>query len=113
MRSSTPRELTTVAPSTKAPAQHARKRQFAPVRSVDGAQRLRQSRTVILDLKALARVGNARRFMAERLQKPGDPVAASRRTHQHWHDVPLAQFARQVIEHEVLRRLDIADQLLH
>ena len=40
-------------------------------------------------------------------------MALGRRTHQHRHDMALAQLAREVIEHEVSWRIDVADELLH
>ena len=94
-------------------AQHSGKRQLAAVGGVDRADHLRQSGAFVVDPEPLAGVGDAWRFMPERLEQPGDPVAAGRRAHQHRHDAALAQFARQIIEDEVLRRIDVADQLLH
>ena len=41
------------------------------------------------------------------------PWPCGRRAHQQRHDAALAQFAREIVEHLVARRLDVADQLLH
>ncbi len=40
-------------------------------------------------------------------------MAAGRRAQEHRHDPPIAQFTREIVEDEVLRRIDVADQLLH
>ena len=40
-------------------------------------------------------------------------MAADRRTQEHRHDLSVAQFAGQIVEDKVLRRIDVADQLLH
>ena len=94
-------------------AQHARQRQLAAVRGVDRAHHLRERRTLVLDAEPLARMGDARRLVPQRLEEPGDAMAAGRRAQEHRHDPPVAQFARQIVEDEVLRRVDVADQLLH
>ena len=113
MRSSTPRELTTVRPVGEGAAQHPRQRQLAPVRGVDRAHNLRQSWPFILNAEPLARMGDARRLVPQRLEESGDAVAADRRTQENRHDLSLAQFTGQIVEDEVLRRVDVADQLLH
>ena len=51
--------------------------------------------------------------MAQRFQQPQNPVGAGRGSHQHRADQPLAQFAREVVEHLVARRLDVFEQLFH
>ena len=56
---------------------------------------------------------DAGRLVAQRLEEPRHAVAGGRRSHQQRHDVTLAQFAREIVEHAVARRLDVADQLLH
>ena len=94
-------------------AQHARQRQFAAVRRVDGAEDLRERRPRVVDPEARAGVGDGRRLVAHRLQKPRHAMASGRRPHQHRHDMTFAQLARQIVEHEVLRRVDVADELLH
>ena len=100
-------------PVREGAAQHARQRQLAAVRGVDRAHHLRESWTLVLDAEPLARVGDARRFVPQRFQEPGDAMAGGGRTQEHRHDPPVPQFARQIVEDEVLRRVDVADQLLH
>ena len=56
---------------------------------------------------------NARRFMAQRLHQPQHAVGARRRAHQHRADQAFAQFAGEIVEHLVARRLDVFEQLLH
>ena len=51
--------------------------------------------------------------MPQRFQQPQHPVGARRGSHQHRADQTLAQFAREVVEHLVARRLDVLEQLLH
>ena len=51
--------------------------------------------------------------MPQRLQEARDAVALGRRPHQQRHDMAFAQFPREIVENQVARRLDIADQLLH
>ena len=55
-------------------AQHPRQRQLAPVRGVDRADHLRQSRALVLDAEPLARMSDARRLVPQRLEE-----SASRR----------------------------------
>ena len=83
------------------------------MRGVDGADDLRESRPLVLDLQPLARVGDSRRLVPDGLEKPGHAVSLGRRTHQNRHDVPFAQLARQIVEHQVLWRFDVANELLH
>ena len=97
----------------EAAAQHPRQRQLAAVRRVDGADDLRQRRPLVVDAEARAGVGDGRRLVPDGLQQPGHTVAFGRRAHQHRHDMALAQFTRQIVEHQVLRRVDVADELLH
>ena len=66
-----------------------------------------------LDAEALGGLGNARRFVAQRLHQPQHAVGARRRAHQHRADQALAQFAGEIVEHLVARRLDVFEQLLH
>ena len=63
--------------------------------------------------EAFGGLGDTGRLVAQRLQQPQHAVRARRRAHQHRTDQPLAQFARQIVEHLVARRLDVFEQLLH
>ena len=54
-----------------------------------------------------------RRLVTKRFQEAGDAVAGGRRSHQHRHDVTIAQFAREIVEYPIAGRLDVADELLH
>ena len=58
-------------------------------------------------------VRHAGRFMAQRLHQPQHAVLARGRAEQHRADLPLAQFAGEIVEHRVARRLNILQQLLH
>ena len=51
--------------------------------------------------------------MAQRFQQPQNPVGTDRGSHQHRTHQPLAQFAREVVEHLVAGRLDVFEQLFH
>ena len=51
--------------------------------------------------------------MPQRLHQPQHAVLARRRAEQHRADQAFAQFAGEIIEHRVTRRLDILQQLLH
>ena len=57
--------------------------------------------------------GDARRFVAQRLQQPQHAVGAGRGAHQHRAHQAVAQFAGEIVEHLVARRLDVFEQLLH
>ena len=105
MRSSTPRELT-VAPSAKAP-RSTRASDSLPPCAVWIVRIMRQSWPFILNAKPLARMGDARRLVPQRLEEPGDAVAADRRTQENRHDPSIAQFAGQIVEDEVFRRVDV------
>ena len=94
-------------------AQHPRQRQFAAMGGVDGADDLRQRRSLFVDSEPHARVTDGRRLVPDGLQEPRDPVTLGRRSHQHRHHMAFTQFARQIVEDEVLRRVDVADELLH
>ena len=61
----------------------------------------------------LCGLGNAGRFMAQRLHQPQHAVLAHRGAEQHRTDQAFAQFAGEIVEHRVARRLDILEQLLH
>ena len=93
--------------------EHARDRHLAAMGGVQRLEHIGDGIGARLDAEALRRVGDARRFMAQRLQQPQDAVGARRGAHQHRADEPFAQFAREVVEHLVARRLDVLEQLLH
>ena len=65
------------------------------------------------DAEPLGGLGDARRFMAQRLQEPQHAVGPRRRSHQHRTDHAFAQFAGEIVEHLVARRLNVFEQLLH
>ena len=58
-------------------------------------------------------LGDAGRFMPQRLHQPQHAVFACRGTQQHRADQAFAQFAGEIVEHRVARRLDVFQQLLH
>ena len=51
--------------------------------------------------------------MAQRLHQPQHAVLARGRAEQHRADQSFAQFAGEIVEHRVARRLDVLEQLLH
>ena len=51
--------------------------------------------------------------MAQRLHQPQHAVFAGRRAQQHRADQAFAQFAGEIVEHRIARRLDVFQQLLH
>jgi hypothetical protein len=51
--------------------------------------------------------------MAQRLHQAQHAVLADRRAEQHRADQALAQFAGEIVEHGIARRLDVFQQLLH
>ncbi len=63
--------------------------------------------------EALRSLRNTGRLMTQRLQQPQHAVLAARAAEQHRTDQPFAQFAREIVEHRVARRLDVFQQLLH
>ncbi len=65
------------------------------------------------DAEPLGGLDDARRFVAQRLHQPQDAVRPHRRAHQHRAHQAFAQFAREIVEHLVARRLDVLEQLLH
>ena len=83
------------------------------MRGVDGADDLGQRRALVVDLEALAGVGDGGSLVPDGFQEPGHAMAFGRRAHQHRHDMTLAQLAREIVEHEVPRRVHVADELLH
>ena len=57
--------------------------------------------------------GDVGRFMAQRLHQPQHAVLAHRGAEQHRTDQAFAQFAGEIVEHGIARRLDVLEQLLH
>ena len=51
--------------------------------------------------------------MAQRLHQPQHAVLACGSSKQHRADQAFAQFAREIVEHRIARRLDVFQQLLH
>ncbi len=113
MRSSPPPEPVTVAPSAKAPRSTRASDNLPPCAVWIVRTHLGERRPLRLDAEPLARLRDAGRLVAQRLQQPRHPVAAGRRADQQRHDLAGAQFVREVVEHDVARRLDVAEQLLH
>ena len=95
------------------PRQHAHHRHFAAMRGVERLEHISDRVVAGFDAEPLGGVGDARRFMAQRLQEPQHAVGPRRGAHQDRTDKSLAQFAAQIVEHLVARRLDVFEQLLH
>ena len=113
MRSSPPRDPATVAPSAKAPRSTRASDNLPPcavwiVRTICAS-----GGPCVGDAEPLAGLRDAGRLVAQRLQQPRHAVAGGRRPDQQRHDMALAQFLREVVEHPVARRLDVADEFLH
>jgi hypothetical protein len=51
--------------------------------------------------------------VTDRLEEPGDAVAAFGGTDEHRANQPLAHVAREVVKHLIARRLDVGQQLFH
>ena len=67
----------------------------------------------MLHAEAFCGLGNARRFVAQRLKQPQNPVGARRGPHQHRTHQSFAQFPGEIVKNLVARRLDVFEQLLH
>ena len=93
--------------------EHARDRHLAAVRGVQRLDHIGERIVAALDAEPLGGGGDVGRFVAQRLHQAQHAVGAGRRAHQHRTDQAVAQFLRQIVEHLVLRRLDVAEQLLH
>ena len=63
--------------------------------------------------ETLGGLGDAGRLVPQRLQQPQHAVGARGRAHQHRTNQPLAQFAGEIVEYLVARRLNVFEQLLH
>ncbi len=113
MRSSTPCELITVAPSAKAPRNTRDSDSLPPCAVWTVRMTWASAGPLSSTPRRVAGVADRRRFVPHRLEQPRHAVPLGRRAHQHRNDVALAQFARQIVENEVLWRLEVAEQLLH
>ena len=56
---------------------------------------------------------HVRHFVAQRLEQPAHAIVALGRADQHRHHQAFRQFALEIAEHFLARRLDIAQQFLH
>ena len=80
---------------------------------VEGLEHLRNRAGPSLEAEPSDRLGHAGNFMAQRLQQPTDAVAMLGRAEEHGRDQALRQFARQVLEDNIARRLHLRQQLFH
>jgi hypothetical protein len=95
-------------------AQHPRQRQLAAMLQMHGLEYIGQRvLSGIGSAEALRGLGNTGRFMAQRLHQPEHAVLARRGAEQHRADQAFAQFAGEIVEHRIARRLDVLEQLLH
>ena len=92
---------------------HPRDRHLAAVGRVQRLQHIGDGVAAGFHAEAFRGFHDARRFVAQRLHQPQHAVGARRRAHQHRADQPFAQFAGEIVEHLVARRLDVFEQLLH
>ena len=90
-----------------------RQRQLAAVLQMHGLEHIGQRILGRGHAEALGGLGHAGRFMAQRLHQPQHAVLAHGGAEQHRTDQPFAQFAGEIVEHRVARRLDVLEQLLH
>ena len=90
-----------------------RQRQLAAVLQMQGLEHIGQRFLLRRRAEPLRRLGNAGRFMPQRLHQPQHAVFARRRAQQHRADQAFAQFAGEIVEHSIARRLDVLQQLLH
>ena len=88
-------------------------RQLAAVLQMHGLEHIGQRILLRRHAEPLRRLGHAGRFVPQRLHQPQHAVFARRRTEQHRTDQAFAQFAGEIVEHRVARRLDVLQQLLH
>ena len=95
------------------PGEQPRQRQLAAVLQMHGLEHIAQRILGRGSAEPLGGLGHAGRFMAQRLHQPQHAVLAQRRAQQHRTDLPLAQFAGEIVEHRVARRRDVLEQLLH
>ena len=90
-----------------------RQRQLAAVLQMHGLEHIGQRILLRGRAEAFGGLGHAGRFMPQRLHQPQHAVLAARRAEQHRADQAFAQFAGEIVEHRVARRLDVFEQLLH
>ncbi len=93
--------------------EHAHDRHLAAVRGLQRLHHIGERVAAGLDAEPLGGRRDVGRFVAQRLHQTQHAVGAGRRTHQHRTHEAVAQLLRQVVEDLVLRRLDVAEQLLH
>ena len=86
--------------------QHARQRQLAAMRGVEGLQHLHR-RAVGLEAQPLRGFGDARRLVAKRFEQALDAGAMLGRAEQHGRDEAIRQLAGEVAEDAVTRRLHV------
>src|SRR5438477_6970993 len=58
-------------------------------------------------------LGDARRFVPQRLHQPQYAILAHRRPEQHRTYLSFAQFTGQIVKHRIARRRNVLEQLLH
>ena len=90
-----------------------RQRQLAAVLQMQGLEHIGQRLLRDDTPRRFAVSVNAGRFMAQRLHQPQHAVLARGRPEQYRTDQSFAQFAGEIVEHRVARRLDVFEQLLH
>ncbi len=90
-----------------------RQRQLAAVLQMHGLEDIAERVLGRGHAEPLGGLRDTGRLMAQRLQQPQHAVLAARAAEQHRTDQPFAQFAREIVEHGVARRLDVLEQLLH
>ena len=100
------------------PGEHAHDRHFAAVGGVERLEHIGQDFlgdriAAGFDAETFGGFGNARRFVAQRLEEPQHAVRPRSGAHQYRANQAVAQFAPQIVEHLVARRLDVFEQLLH
>ena len=83
------------------------------MRRVHRAHGLADRRARIGDAEARAGLRDGRGLVPQGLQQARDAIAAFGRADQHRHDMAVAQFAREIVEHLIARRLDVGNQFLH
>ena len=96
----------------KAAGQHARERQLAAMRGVEGLGD-EGRRRLLVDAEPLSCGFDERDFVPQRLEQAEDAVARLRRAEQHRADQPVAQLLGEIVEHLVARRRHVFEQLLH
>ncbi|OIQ65216.1 hypothetical protein GALL_532280 [mine drainage metagenome] len=93
--------------------QEAGQRQLAAVLQMHGLEHIGQRVLGRRHTEAPGSLGHAGRFMPQRLHQAQHAVLACRGAEQHRTDQPFAQFAGEIVEYGVARRLDVLEQLFH